>query len=302
MIHWVFVVPMNKGQIEKDLANSKIFSRRDFLRKAGFGLVGLLSACHASNVDIEELLTPSSTAFQAITVTPRPTEIPATATPTFTPTQLSSSISDEEIEFLAEHEVQEGDTNRPVVMMTYDDNAKYADVRAILDAYNRHNVKATFFFIGEKVTLSSKAVHAIVDEGHLLGCHGYEHINLLNLNDDQINRQIEKAFDAVNEVVPGYQMRFIRFPFGEGTSDPRLLKIAANWGLQHVRWTMGSGGLDNETYDNVMRNVQNGSIVLSHMFRPYDVAQVEDIVTSLIDRGFSLETVETGRKQEDIYI
>jgi peptidoglycan/xylan/chitin deacetylase (PgdA/CDA1 family) len=215
---------------------------------------------------------------------------------------LPNLVSKEEKAFLAMHEIQEGDTNRPVVMMTYDDNAKYDDVRAILDAYNRNYAKATFFFIGEKVRLSSKAVRAIVEEGHTLGCHGYEHIDLSELTNNQINRQIEQSFDAVNEVVPGYRMRFIRFPFGNGMGDPRLLKIAADWGLQHVWWTMGSGGLDSGTYDNVMRNVKNGSIILSHMFRPYDVSQVEQIVENLLEKGYSLESVETGRKKEDVFI
>jgi hypothetical protein len=47
--------------------------------------------------------------------------------------------------------------------------------------------------------------------------------------------------------------------------------------------------------------VQNGSIVLSHMFRPYDVSQADRIIGSLVDMGYSLETLDTGRKPEDIY-
>lgn len=281
--------------------------RRQFLKLAGIGLAGAtISACDSITFASGAIEQHTPTAFNAdATQTPRPTHKTPTPslspTATFSPGQLPYLLTTEEIDFLAEHEVLEGDTGRQVVMLTYDDNAKYDDVRTILDALKKHDAKATFFFIGEKIAGSSKAVRAIIDEGHSLGCHSWEHINLLKLNDDQINRQIERCFDAVQEVVPGYRMRFIRFPFGEGTSDARLLGISAAWGLQHVGWSMGSGGLDDQTYNNVMRNVRNGSIVLSHMFRPYDVSQADRIVGSLVDLGYSLEALDTGRKPEDIY-
>ena len=271
------------------------------MKKAGIGLAGAVTAaCQPITIRFgpgsdSDNLTPSATS------TPRPTSTPRAPTPTFSPDQLPDLVNQDEMDFLANHEVREGDTSRPVVMMTYDDNAKYAQVRVILDAYNKHDVKATFFFIGEKIPLSAKAVRAIVDEGHLLGCHGYTHLDLQVLNDDQVNRQFERMFEATHEVVPGYRLRFIRFPYGNGQNDPRLLKIAASWGLQHVYWTTGSGGLDRNTHDTVLRNASNGAIVLSHMYRMYDIEQAEDIIVSLLDKGFSIETVETGRKSEDIY-
>lgn len=280
----------------------KQIGRRQFLKKAGIGLAGAsAAACQPIVVRIH----PSGSAAQPTllppTTMPQLTQVPPTPAPTFSPDQLPVLLSPEEISFLAAHEVKEGDTTRPVVMMTYDDNAKYEQVRAILDAFNKYDMKASFFFIGEKISLSAKAVRAVVEEGHLLGCHSYEHINLLNLNDDQVHRQFKRCFEAAQEVVPGYRLRFIRFPFGEGNNNQRLLKIAASWGLQHVYWTMGSGGLDKHTHDNVMRNASNGAIFLSHMFRRYDIEQAEDIIVSLLDRGYTLETVETGRKPEDIF-
>jgi peptidoglycan/xylan/chitin deacetylase (PgdA/CDA1 family) len=285
--------------------SQKKIGRREFIRSAGMALISAAAvACQrdALAAPVEPSASPTPTIFKkTLTETPRPPIVFPTATTMFSPDQIPDLLTANEISFIANHEVQEGDTSRPVVMMTYDDNAKYDDVRAILDALNQYNAKATFFFIGEKVIPSSKAVRAIVEDGHTLGCHGYEHINLEELSDSQLNRQIENCFAAVHEVVPGYRMRFIRFPFGNGTSNPHLLSIAAYWGLQHVCWTMGSGGLDNQTYDNVMRNVENGSIVLSHMFRPYDVSQAERIIGNLVEMGYSLEAVDTGRKPGDIY-
>jgi peptidoglycan-N-acetylmuramic acid deacetylase len=285
-------------------------TRRKFLVKAGIGLFGAAAtACQPLIISSQpesfnKLQTQITTPFLSnplISPTQSPAEI-LSPTPTFSPEQLSNLLSEREINFLAEHEIREGDTTRPVIMMTYDDNAKYIQVRTILDAFNKNQAKASFFFLGEKIALSAKSVRAVVEEGHLLGCHGWGHDDFLKLTDDEVNRRIENCFNAANDIVPGYRLRFIRFPFGSGVGSPRLLKIAASWGLQHVYWSMGSGGLDKNTYDTVMRNVRNGAIVLSHMFRKYDIEQAEQIVESLLVKGYALETLETGRKPEDKFI
>jgi peptidoglycan/xylan/chitin deacetylase (PgdA/CDA1 family) len=281
---------------------SKNISRRKFIRAAGIGLAGAAgAACQPIVVRVPQSDSKISATQIPATATPAPSPTPFTPTPTFETGQLDYLLTQDEIDFIAAHEVKEGDTSRPVVMMTYDDNAKYAQVRTILDAFNHYNLKASFFFIGEKMPLSAKAVRAIVEDGHLLCCHGWEHIYLLNLNKDQVNRQLENCFKAVDEIVPGYRLRFIRFPYGAGVGNDWLLNIAASWGLQHVHWTMGSGGLEKNTHDNVLRNVSNGAIVLSHMFRKYDIEQAEDIIVSLLEKGYSIETLETGRKPEDMY-
>jgi peptidoglycan-N-acetylmuramic acid deacetylase len=294
-------------------SKTKTITRREFLIKAGIGIAGVFAnSCQprAFPFPTQELISESTLMTESPTPiisdyakapSVSPIEVP-TPLPTFSPDQLPGLISEREINFLAAHEIREGDTTRPVVMMTYDDNAKYIQVRTILDAFNKYDAKATFFFLGEKIALSAKAVRAVVEEGHLLGCHGWGHDDYLKLSNDEVNKRLELCFNAVNDIVPGYRLRFIRFPYGSGVGSPRLLKIAASWGLQHVYWTMGSGGLDKFTYGNVMRNVLNGAIVLSHMFRRFDIEQAERIIISLLEKGYQLETVETGRKPEDKFI
>ena len=283
-----------------------VCSRRNFFKHTGIGIAGFtIAACQSeSRISPSFTTTPDNFVIEKVSATN--TQIPISTktphpTPPFHPDQIHSIVSQKEVDFLTSHEVHKGDTSRPVVMMTYDDNGKYSEVRQILDAYKAFNMKATFFFIGEKIPLSSKAVHAIVDEGHLLACHGYAHQDFLHLTDDQINRRIEKSFQAVDEVVPGYRMRFIRFPYGSGVGSERILRVVAQWGLQHIFWSTGSNGTIPGTHDTVMRNAENGAIVLSHMCRYYDVIQAAQIVESLVSTGFSLETVETGRAPEDVY-
>jgi peptidoglycan/xylan/chitin deacetylase (PgdA/CDA1 family) len=293
------------------MRNNEYLSRREFLRIMGFGLLaGSLSACHlVESSDVSKVIASPQGELgiikksgnneiqseSSVTLTPKSKDI---ALPSYT------HITDQKkIDFLTAHEITEGDSNRKVVMMTYDDNAKFSQVEAILKAFRKYpNTKATFFFEGQKINLSSKAVKAIVADGHTLGCHGWDHLALYSkLTDSQIDKSIERCFEAIDFIIPGFRFQFIRFPYGDSVGSPRILRIAARWGMQHVYWTMGSNGISKDTFNIVTKNVKPGSIVLSHMFRYYDYTDAEIIVDSLINQGNSLESVSTGRKQEDIY-
>lgn len=217
-------------------------------------------------------------------------------------TATSNELSESEIEFIAKHEIVEGDTSRNVVMMTYDDMGSEEQIEEILAAYRPYpDCKATFFYLGDKLERSSKSIQKIVDEGHLLGSHFWNHSQMSTLSSDRIKRWFDLNISTLEKIIPGYKMRYFRMPYGDGVSSERILNIAAQFGLQHVFWSTGSNGLVPDTFQKVLWAVKPGSIVLSHMFRRYDYTQANLIVDGLVEKGFSLETVDTGKNPTDRY-
>jgi peptidoglycan-N-acetylmuramic acid deacetylase len=215
----------------------------------------------------------------------------------------SNEPSEEEIDFIAKHEIVQGDTSRNVVMMTYDDMGSEEQIEQILSAYRPYpDCKATFFYLGDKLEWSAKSIQKIVDEGHLLGSHFWNHSQMSTLSSDRIKRWFELNISTLEKIVPGYRMKYFRMPYGDGVSDERILKVAAQFGLQHVYWTTGSNGLVPDTYQKVLWAAKPGAIILSHMFRRYDYTQANLIVEGLLEKGFSLETVDTGKSPADRYI
>ncbi len=55
----------------------------------------------------------------------------------------------------------------------------------LLDVYARHDIKCTFYFTGELAELVPEAVELVVEHGHEIGCHGYDHSH-------------DRAFDSMN--------------------------------------------------------------------------------------------------------
>ena len=212
---------------------------------------------------------------------------------------LSEAEREQRIAFLTGHEIQMGDRFRRSVLMTYDDQGHRVWIDKILDAYKLVGGKASFFFTGENLSLYAKQIQRIVAEGHVFGSHGLIHEPHTAMRSDEIRDQIREWLRLVEDIIPGYQVRFFRFPYGD--RNERVRRVIAEFGLQSVHWNIESGGLDQGTYHKVVENVFNGSIVLSHMTRYYDVYEAERILKRLKVDRYALETVETGMDSKDIY-
>jgi peptidoglycan/xylan/chitin deacetylase (PgdA/CDA1 family) len=163
-------------------------------------------------------------------------------------------------------------------------------------------MQSDLFYLGDKLEQSARSIEKIVSEGHLLGSHFWNHSRMSTLSSDRIKRWFELNISTLEIIIPGYEMHYFRMPYGDGIGDKRILKIAAQFGLQHVFWTMGSNGLVPDTYKKILESVKSGSIVLSHIFRFYDYSQAQMIIEGLLGKSFSVETIDTGKKLEDTYI
>lgn len=215
-----------------------------------------------------------------------------------TPVPMKPALSREEVAFLANHELITGDTSRKVVMLTYDDVLDNERLFHLLDVYQEQGVKCTFFIIGIDLDNCSLALPRLIDEGHDLGCHGWTHDSpLTSLSDEAVLSQFENYLARVNDILPGYRVRYLRSPFG--ARNQRIRDLAASWGMQHVLWSLESGGLDRNTIHNVVDRAQNGSIILSHASRYYDVTEADVIVRELTRKGFSLENISSGMDPKD---
>jgi len=225
------------------------------------------------------------------------TDLYANPTPTIEPAAMPA-IPMEEQAFLASHELKTGDTSRPVILMSYDDILDPMRLSHLLDVYLEHSVHCTFFFIGVDLATSADVLPRLIAEGHDLGCHGWVHDSAFTtLSDDSIHLQFARFFTQVEKYLPGYKVRYFRAPYGDRNQHVR--DLAAMWGMQHVLWSLESGGLDLLTEHYVVDRAGNGDIVLSHAHRPFDVSEADVIVRELVRKGFHLENLTDGMSPAD---
>jgi peptidoglycan/xylan/chitin deacetylase (PgdA/CDA1 family) len=117
--------------------------------------------------------------------------------------------------------------------LTYDDGPNDKQTPQLLDLLAEHNVRATFFVIGNFVQQRPDLVRRIHAAGHIVGNHTTSHPWLPLLAPRRVRNEL--AFcNATIEEATGARVRFFRPP--HGARRPDILRIARALGLTPVLW------------------------------------------------------------------
>jgi peptidoglycan/xylan/chitin deacetylase (PgdA/CDA1 family) len=166
----------------------------------------------------------------------------------------------------------------------------------VLDALDRHQARATFFVVGERLTRHEKLVRKRIAR-HELGNHTWAHHDLARLDEEQVRDQILRTHVAIKRVT-GETTTLMRPPWGHlGGST---LVIAEEFGYDVVMW---SHQMHEDRYRanppaqarDIVDNVGPGSIVLAHDVgkakRLVALSQLDAILVGLQRRGLTPVTV-----------
>ena len=130
------------------------------------------------------------------------------------------------------------------IALTFDDGPDPHATPQILDILRKHDVKATFFVVGRYVAEHPELVRRIVEEGHTLGNHTYNHFDMSYLSPGQIRQELQSTQEAVDEALGyHYPMAVMRPPYGEPYfENPRMLpvfqEVVREQELFIVMWTI----------------------------------------------------------------
>ncbi len=144
--------------------------------------------------------------------------------------------------------------------LTFDDGPD-PDTEAVLDALKAHHIQgATFFVQGINAKRYPRILQRIVDEGHIIGNHTYDHPDLRKLSVQQIEQQLRMCQDAVNDALgTEYVMTQMRPPYGALNDAVKSVLRAQNLAL--VFWQIDSNDwrLENRrNTQNIVANVFSG--------------------------------------------
>ena len=159
----------------------------------------------------------------------------------------------------------------------------------ILDILKKHNAKATFYVLGNRLTYYPDIVKRAYDEGHEIGNHTWSHPNLTSLSKDAL---VEEVISTSNEIakITGKTPKTIRPPYGaynealkEFVSMPLVL-----WSVDTLDWKHKN----KERIKQITQaKVKNGSIILMHDIHQASADALEDIIINLTKQGYRFVTV-----------
>jgi peptidoglycan-N-acetylglucosamine deacetylase len=124
------------------------------------------------------------------------------------------------------------------IALTYDDGPNDIVTERLLDLLGHHQVRATFFLIGNFVRQRPHIVRSIAAAGHLIGNHTLTHPWLAWQSSARIRQELAGC-NAILEDILGTPIRFFRPP--HGARRPAVLHIAHSLGLTPVQWNILPG-------------------------------------------------------------
>lgn len=117
--------------------------------------------------------------------------------------------------------------------LTFDDGPNPTWTPRLLDILAGHDVRATFFLIGQYAKAEQALVRRIVGAGHAIGNHSWSHPNLALTAGAKVHEELKRTSETIGQIA-GKQVRLFRPPFG--ARRPKVFHAARALGLTPVLW------------------------------------------------------------------
>ena len=189
-----------------------------------------------------------------------------------------------------------------VIYLTFDDGPHPEITTWVIDELKKHQIKATFFCVGDNLKKHPETAKQLLTEGHQIGNHtmhhikGWKHKNVDYLKDiEDCDTEIRKIHEQMNDEKA--QPRLFRPPYGQ--IKPSQIKLLREKGYEIIQWSDLSCDYDKhlnceKSLSALVKNAKPGSIVVFHDSEKAE-NQLKQILPSYLEamlaEGFTFETL-----------
>ncbi|RIW32312.1 delta-lactam-biosynthetic de-N-acetylase [Bacillus salacetis] len=195
---------------------------------------------------------------------------------------------------------------KKVLYMTFDNGYENGYTEKILNVLKEEKVPAAFFVTGHYLNSAPDLVKRMVDEGHIVGNHSWSHPDLTTVTDEKLRKELDLVKEKTAEITKQKNMSYLRPP--RGVFSERTMKVAKEAGYTHVMWSLAFVDWHTDSqkgwkysYDNIMRQIHPGAVLLLHTVSKDNAEALQKVIQDLKKQGYtfkSLDYYEMGKGAE----
>ncbi|WP_226036115.1 polysaccharide deacetylase family protein [Aquibacillus saliphilus] len=187
------------------------------------------------------------------------------------------------------------------IVLTFDDGPDPEYTNSILDILKKHQVKASFFVIGNKVINNQDIVKRIQREGHEIGNHTFSHPKTNEMSSEQLKLELNSV-QRVIQGITGHTTSLYRSPYGDEEAKympshfqklqevTQMGYVTVNYDIDSEDWKLR----DSEAItQNVINQASSGDIILLHDGggdRHATLEALPEIIEQLQRKGYTFVT------------
>ena len=191
-----------------------------------------------------------------------------------------------------------GDTTQPVIYLTFDAGYENGCTEKILDVLKKHDVKASFFLVGNYIEKNADLVRRMVEEGHIVGNHTMHHPDMSKIGDKAAFEAELKDLEALFLEKTGKELpKYYRPP--QGIYSEENLKMAKElgyktvfWSLAYVDWNNDDQPTAQQAFDKLIPRIHNGAVVLLHSTSETNAEILDDLLTKWKEMGYTFKNID----------
>ena len=188
-----------------------------------------------------------------------------------------------------------GDTTQNTIYLTFDCGYENGNTEPILDALKKHDVKATFFVVGNFLETSPEIVKRMIAEGHTVGNHTYHHLDMSAISSmDAFKKETQDVENLFEQITGTPITKFYRPP--QGKYNIENLKMAQElgyhtffWSLAYVDWYQDKQPTKDEAFGKLLKRIHPGAIVLLHSTSSTNAQILDELLTKWEEMGYTIK-------------
>ena len=168
------------------------------------------------------------------------------------------------------------DRDDNMVAISFDAAWGNEDTQQLIDILAEHDVKTTFFVVGDWVEKYPESVKALHDAGHEIMNHSDDHAHYNSLSTNEIIADVNTCNDKI-EAVTGVRPTLIRCPYGE--YDDHVIAAIRSIGMEPIQWDVETlAAIGKPCGTTIFGQMYPGQLLrlLSHVFFTMSATQSEN--------------------------